>query len=434
MQHGVRSGFAVLLLCGAAAAQSALHPGDVAVVTTDGLWLIRPPSTTEQLLLPAASFGGLVAPSVEWRPGTDEFLLCSGDRLWRVTVSGSPPSATLADITPAGVAGANFRDLEIHAVDGRLALIDATQSSLLRYAPPFAAGMAPDLVLPLLPGPRALASDSRDWPPRFVVGYSNSVMNHDLQGGATLAASTGVNGLDQGRQEGGLTVAVRSSENSIIALVGTSSVVVEINLLWNLCGPVALRPADVEFDTATNRAMVFAQDGLNPQCMPGYSGGDHVVAFPLGQSQQAPPIVLTGSASSITGTAGDLALVWTDQAFAGTYGSAAAATALRLDSPHDPYPGQLGFELKLTQAPPGAPVLVLVGQVPADVALPGGQALLVSAPLLLFAGTTNAAGVLKVPAPLAAGSATGFDVRVQAFAAAGAKLASNGLLLHFAPP
>jgi hypothetical protein len=421
----------VCLLSSALAAQSALQPGNVAVVTSNGLWLLRPPSTNQILLAPASTFGGLTAPAIEWRPGTDELLVCDGNRLFRVTLLPGT-TVSLADITPAGVTSANFKDLEVHPVDGRLLLLDAAQSQLLRYAPPFAAGMAPDLVVPLAPGAVALAVDGRSWPPQVVVAYEHSVQSQGLQGDVKELAAIDLDALDKDRQAAGLTVGVRTGLDSVLALI-SNSVAVEVNLLASLCAPVVLRPVDAEYDTATESIVVLAQKGMGP-CMPGYSGKNHVVALPLGQSALVPPKVLTGSVSNITGLAGDLTLVWSDQAFAGSYGSDAGSTPLQLLAPVDPAPGDASFALDVRSAPPTAPVLLLVGSQPLDAVLKSGQAVLVTAMLTAFAGVTDAAGKLHVAAPLDASLPLGLDVWVQAAAFAGGPQLSNGVYLRIAGP
>jgi len=433
MRRASWSVIAWLGLAAGAAAQSSLLPGDVAVVTSSGLYLLRPPAAAV-LLLPDTAFGGLAAPSVHWRPGTDELLVASGARLFDVTLAGPfVPTATLIEITPAGIAAGDLRDLDVHPVSGELFVLDGGGGQVLRYAPPFSAGMAPDLVIPLPGSGRAMTIDTTGWPPTVIVGQADSVLRFTLDGAASTLSFAGANGLDRSGQLPPITLASVSKDDLVRVLVNPN-LVTELNLLFNLCGPVALGPVDVEFDAANDGALVLGEGGVNPACLPGYSGGNHVLRLPLAQAAGVPPHVLTGASSGIDGQGGDLAWVAPDLAFVSPYASASATPpVLVLAAKSDPYPGNPGFALALQSGPAGAPAFLLAGVAPLDLPLPSGAAVLVVAAQILPLGSLGVAGEAEADFALPAGLPLGLDLFVQGAVASGGVLLSNGMLLHVAP-
>ena len=88
-----------------AVAQTWLRPGDLGVVTDQGVFVVEAgASTTATMLLPASAFGSLSQPSIEWEWASDRFLVASGDRLYRVEVTSRAPwNATVTNLSPSRV-------------------------------------------------------------------------------------------------------------------------------------------------------------------------------------------------------------------------------------------------------------------------------------------------------------------------------------------
>ncbi|HTE06245.1 MAG TPA: hypothetical protein VK824_08620 [Planctomycetota bacterium] len=438
-----------LLLALAAAApaqsvQSVLQGGDIGIVTSTGFWRLRANLAGFAPVnhVPASAFGGLAqlqGAAIGWEPGSDSFLVAAGTSVYRVRIL-STTTQSVTDLAPQLGGFAQLHDLDIHPGSGALYVRDALTEQVFRFAPPFAPGMTPDLVLPTGPGIAAAAVDSRDNPPSVLVATGTVVRRLPLDGSPAIdVAFEGAVGLDGHPQARNRTLIANRTKNLVDATSDSPMLAQNLNVV-GLCAPVVLGPSSVAWNPIDKRAYVFASDGLNPVCFPGGSSINQVVSLPSALSPFVQPEILTNPFDSgITGTDGALTLVLPDFAFPAPYGfgatSPTSGKVFALDCNDAPFLGNTGFELELTHGPPSQPVFLLVGVQPIELALPGGGTALVPlgySPLVV--GTTSAKGKLTVPAPLGTNLPAGFSAYVQAMALdAGHVLPSNALQLHFAP-
>lgn len=443
MPRALEATAAILLLGSFARAQSVLAPGTAVVATSDGFFVPDPASATPRLHLPATAFGlaTLEAPAIEWERGTDSFLLATGARLFRVTVASlAPPQASVVDLTPASAQPLDLFDLDLNPATGELFLLDQSQDAVLRFSPPFAAGMAAASAIAVGATARAMALDSRSQPNAIDSAENGQVMRRPLDGSppAIVAAIT-AGGVDHDARTAGKqgTFLVAKGANKVGRATGSINLLVDLNYS-GLCAPLAMAPVDVEWSPLESRAFVLAEDGINPACGGGSGivGSNHVVRFPLAQAAGVTPTLYTfAGGSGITGQGGDLAVVAGDFAFAVPYGTpclpgGAGSTGPKLDLEGVLATTSTAATFTLAGAPPSRPVALIAGARPLAAALPTGCLLYVDPALVVVAGATDSAGALGVPfllTPLP----QGLDLYVQAAVAApfGTSL-SEGLAVH----
>ncbi|MFG0316183.1 MAG: hypothetical protein ACF8XB_02835, partial [Planctomycetota bacterium JB042] len=168
---------ALLLAASPARAQpSSLAPGDVLVVTTDGLFRLPAQGGFATQLLPAAAFGGLSSPAIEWVPGTDDALVCTGTQLFRVTFQGTPPAALAPVALAPTLPGTPLLfDLDLHPGTGELWVLDRGNGLVHRFDPPHAPGMAPAVSVAVPKTTRGMCVDARVWPRSLVLAGGTGV-------------------------------------------------------------------------------------------------------------------------------------------------------------------------------------------------------------------------------------------------------------------
>jgi hypothetical protein len=415
-----------------------------AVVTTDGFFVPDRSSGVPLVFAPPAAFGGagsLSHPAVEWERASGEFLVVTGAHLYRVRVDLGTGQHQVQDLTPGSAQPMDLYDLDVHPGTGELFVLDQSTDSVLRYAPPFAPGMLPDLALPVSGTARTMAVDSRTWPLAVLVGDASSVASIAVDGSSTtLMAQPFASGVDQDPQTklAGGAFACEVANDKVIR--GTSNPALAISLNYSgFCTPFALTPRDVEWSPIDLRAYVLAEDGINGismGCSSLASGPNHIVEFPLAQSSAVQPVVVThAAASGITGTSGDLAFVQEDFGFVSPYGdgcTGGSATAMTLDVTNGiPVASGSTLQLQVAAAPAGMPTYLLVGYSKIDALLPLGCHVYTSAELTLSMGLTDAQGKASLTLPSPA-LPVGTEVYLQAATAvAGGPALSHGLRVHF---
>lgn len=429
---------------GSVAGQTVVAPGDIAVVTSTGFWRLRaatPQGQPVNFIAPSAfnaGFSTLTTPRLDWERDTDGFLVCTGTNLYRATLT-STTTATITDLTPNVGGTAAFVELDIHPGTGELYLFDQIGKQVFRFAPPFTLNMTPDLVLPSGAGIRAMCIDSRDYPPSVTVATSSQTDRLPLDGSTAIPVMfTGGGGLD-GDPRYGRSFLINKGQDLVEASTGNPALSQQLNIT-GLCAPVALAPTAVAHNPINFFTYVLAEDGVNASCIPGITGGNHVVGLPPAITPSVPPVVVTDpTGSGISGVNGDLALVLDEYAFPSPYGfgcdapSTGQPTVLDCNGP--PLIGSSSFALEITDAPPNKAIYLLFGFQPLSQVLPSGCTLLVqiSQPAFLL-GTTDGNGKLTVVFPIPNSTPVGLQTYQQCvFSDSGFTILSNGLLLHFGP-
>lgn len=422
--------------------QSVVPAGTPVVVTTDGLFVPSSVSSTPLLFASAAAIAGtstLTAPAIEWELGTDGFLVTSGAKLYRVTITAlAPGQFTVTDLTPSSALPLNLFDLDLHPGTGELFLLDQTDDVALRYAPPFALGMSPVDAIPVAGTARALAISTRSYPNALDIAESSQVTRIPLDGSANVAVSflPFASGLDHGVESGGVqgTYIVAKGSNTVGRATGGPDLLLDMNVGAS-CNKVAQAPVDIEWNSLTNRAFVLAENGVNPICaavFPGV-GPNHVFRFPEAQGPVGTTLATFAGGSGITGTNGDLAVVVGDFATIAAYGDACAPSGAgpKLDIGQSVItPSSTSIAFELTQAPANQPAALMLSSVATHAPLPSGCVVLVGSGLTQTLGTTNAQGALSVSMPTSP-LPQGLDFFVQAVVSSPSGLTlSEGLAVH----
>lgn len=416
-----------------------LAPRDLLVVTTDGLFRLPAAGGFAASLAPAAAFGGLASPAIEWVPGTDEALVVTGTQLFRVAFQGSPPSVAAIVPLPPNLGGSPLLfDLDLHPGTGELWLLDRGNGFVHRFDPPFAPGVTPIESVAVPKSTRGMCIDARVWPRALVIAGNAGVQRLDVASGqltmvSQLAFATAV---DAEPDLSNHPMAAKSSSSQIVQCV-SPNLVANINI-GGLCAPVALNPVDVEWNPTNRRLYALAQDGINP-CWGAFTGPNHVVRFQVPGGGPNPPVVLTSTAGSgITGTQGDLCVVQDDFAWGYRFGPDCPATngVPSLDHPDGiglrPSIGNSAFTLEVRSGPSAAPAWLLLGT--SEAALPLGNCTAVLNPMLAFSfAAVDTAGALDLPAPVPnQASLVGATILAQValLEANGLPVVTNGLRLH----
>ena len=187
------------------------------------------------------------------------------------------------------------------------------------------------------------------------------------------------------------------------------------------CGPLVLQPADVEWDAVAGRAVAIASEPL-AGCAAAFAGAigtNHVVRLPAstaGPSGCCEPVLLTPAGpSGITGKRADIALVrhgGSEVTYWGFPDGGAGSSEPTLEHQG---PLALGKAVKLgvTEAPPAAAALLVIGLHPAPALLQGQ--LILPAPQALLPALTGASGEaqLALEPPAGATALVGLEVYMQ---------------------
>lgn len=440
--HAVFGVVALFLVAAADAPAAVLGPGTVAVVTTDGFFVPDPSSTTPLVFVPPAAFGGaavLAHPAVEWERGTDAFLVAAGGTLHRVVVLALNPSQfTVTDLTPASAQPLDLYDLDLDPATGELLAVDLAADVLLRFAPPFAAGMNPVATLPIAGGARAIAIDTRSGPNAVDHVESHQVTRLPQDGSASslvmnIDFAVGLDHDPQVAGSQGVFVTAKGA-NVVGRATGNPNLMLDLNYS-GLCAPLALAPVDVEWDPSSQRAFVLAEDGINPACGGAVValGKNHVVRMPLAQGPVAPTLYTFAGGSGVTGTNGDLAVVTGDYAFVSPVGSPCPGAGPVLDlAGAGLTTSSTSATLTIVAAPANTAVVILAATANALAPLPSGCLVLASPALVFVLGTTTATGALGVAIPISP-LPPDLDVTLQAGCVAPGVSLSERLALHVGP-
>jgi len=439
-------GLAFTLLASSAAQAQSLPPHTYAVVTTQGFFVPDLASAVPLVFAPPSAFGGVASlshPAVEWERATDAFLVVTGARLYRVRVALSTGGYQVQDLTPASSQPLDLFDLDLHPGTGELFVLDQSTDNVLRFSPPFAAGMGATLALPVSGSARVMAVDSRSWPLAVLVGDASTVERVAVDGtSTTVLAFPSATGVDQDPQVPlvGGSYACETAHDKVVRATSNPGLGLSLNY-FGFCTPFALTPRDVEWSPIDRRAYVLAEDGLNATsvgCASIASGPNHIVEFPLAQSSVVHPVVIThAAASGITGTGGDLSFVQSDFAFVSPYGDGCTdgtPTSMKIDLEGTDVPLASGSTLhaKVSGAPANKPTYLIVGYAQSASPTPLGCFAYTSADLTLSMGLTDAQGRANLSLPTPA-LPVGTEVFLQA-ATLGASVGpalSHGLQIHF---
>lgn len=361
------------------ASQVHMSDGQVAVVTSEGLWLVTEGAPSPVVALaPAAAFGvpALDLPSVTHLAGTDAFVVTTRDTtghggLWRAHV-GAGGSVTLDDLTPQ-IVMTPFPDLSdadfIRGPD-ELYLLDRSGGRILVLADPaHADGDALAVWRDLeLEQPRSLAVDASSVPFSIVVAGRLTVERYDANGGVEVLYSGAAGKWHE---------VTTNPVTSMLYLLNTKDDVfgapldsgpvfpfLEFNA-WGFCTHPVQAPLDFEWDPLEQGVLVLSDEGVLP-CLFGTAalGANHVVRMPYLQSippTHVPALLTPANDSGIGGSGGDLALVRSAASEVTFFGEAGAAA--NGSSPHQFNDTVYGGAPKV-----GKPLVLSVHNAPADTA------------------------------------------------------------------
>jgi len=414
-------------LAAPAGAQSTLIDGTCVVVTGDGLYMVANQVTIK--VFPDTAFGGLVAPSVTWIDGTNEFIVTTRDdavggpgSIFRVTLTPAG-TGTLADLTPSLPAGfeSRFIDADYSPALDTLFLLQAQQGLIASWARPATDSLATMTFWGSVPVDDAHSIAVRGAKQPFGIAValaSGPVLRVDKQGTTEIYPSGSWNDIASNPVTGDLIVSKQSGDK-IGQLAGGGGLIIDFNVS-GFCGPLVPQPADVEWDPVAGRAVAISgADMVACAASLGATGTNHIVRLPLtasggGASNQ--PVLLTPTGlSGITGKRADIALVRHYGAEVTYWGYPAPG-----EGTSDPTFGSAGalvpgasVQFKLSSAPPSAAALLVMGLHPAPFLFHGQT--VVPAPQTLAPLATGASGAaqLTIKLPASAAPLVGFDVYTQ---------------------
>lgn len=433
----------LLLLALSAPLQSApagtggLQDGQVAVVTTAGLFLAQSGQPTLPLVS-AQEFGfsALCDPSITWIEGSGSLLVSSGGLcgqlpgLFRVDVLPGPV-ATVVDLTPAIIALAPIEivDADYSRTLDRAWLLDRAGSRLLAWDQPLLGDPADVVVLQslFLDGPESVAQYGAVSPGTVIVTGRNQVQKLQTDGtidvlwdGTLQQPLLGFEQVDDTGMDSEYYV-LDQQKHLFGTLAAIGSATISFNLSASCTAPMRA-PADMEWDPTKARTTVIGADGID--CMFGgaLSGKpNHVMRFRkaiiIGNPNSEPQLVTPFPDSGITGTQPDLALVRFDKpavtttgvGFPAADGTPVATNAGALDGKLEPG-GTASWAI--LSGPPSAPAFLLISATgsPQPVA---GKLLYPENPLI-FPFSTAADGTLGLQLPIPNSAVfVGWDVWTQ---------------------
>jgi hypothetical protein len=419
------------------AAQNVLSPGDLGIVTTTGFYrlpgLPANPLLTHYVSPAALGLTAMPTPGVIHESGTDSFLVCSSDRLLRLTLGTTTTAIT--DLSPTLPAGTMLADIDLHPGTGQLVLLDTGNATALFFDPPFAAGMSPDHTLVMNPTSRSVCFDTYNYPPAVIYSRGGQVERATLDGvTSTVSGVKKADGVDNNSTYQHGTYITKQATNEVLVAAAVPGLTQNLNIV-GLCQPVALGPRSIAYDPLSNWTYVLAADGLNPTCYPGVIGPNHVVAFPPAAGVFPPRVATNTLGSNINGTDGDIALVMADFAFGSPYGPLCTASdgsrPALLNAGTSPAVGNSAFAIALSDAPPNTPVFLWIGFAPAEIPLISGCTFLVQPTMSFLAGSTTATGTLTISGSIPASTPIGTELWLQACLPDGSEAVySTGLMLH----
>lgn len=407
--------------------QSTLADETYVAATSDGVFVVVA-QVTRHVLSPAAFGGDLLSPSITWIEGSDAFIVTTLEDgagnpggVWRMQLTAGG-TATLVDLTaslPPGIT-ARFSDASYSPALDLLFLLQHEQGQVLSWAKPATASLAtltPWGTVPPGAG-RSIAVRGAEQPFAVVVALSTGpVLEVDKLGTHEYLASGGWDDIACQPVSGDLIVGKQNG--SLLGMLATSSLMVDFNVS-GLCGPIVAQPADVEWDGAAGRAVGIAGEALAACALGGVTTGEnHIVRLPLtpigGPANNQPVLLTPEGDSGISGTRADLALVRHDASAVTYWGFPGAGGGT--SQPTFGHTNSLvlakSAQLKLTNAPPLASALLVVGLHPKPTVFQGH--FIMPAPQMLLPITTKANGSAQftVKMPWNATSLLGLEFYMQ---------------------
>ncbi len=410
-------------LASSAASQVVLQQDDIAVATTNGVYLLHRKQPAVRVVP-----GPLVAPAIEWEPDTDRFYLATSNELLRVTVqthtTGGATVQTLATLP----AGTRLVDVDIDHSTGDVWTLDRETDQAFRFSAPVNPGATPDLTLQLFERARSLSVDSVNHPVSLLYMTTKALMRQYVDGppivedGKPLGSSDAGSDVSWQHPRWG-TFYVNTNSHGIYFVpykVRGMNPLIELQLP---VAPYVFHPTDIEWLPNSGKLYAVTVDGVAPSVFPTLQTdgtGVHVVEIRPGGGQVggvAIAVLVSDPAgtSLVFGTEADIAIVL-DGSFAGPYGNPSPAftgEAPVMEAVSFPLLGNAAFAMEIVDGPPGRPVFAGIGLSPANIIVGGGVQLI--APRVWMAvGQTSPVGDLLIPASVPNNPAlTSMDLFVQ---------------------
>lgn len=387
------------------AAQNVLSEGDMAVATTNGVYILHYKDQAVRVMA-----GPLEEPGIEWCPGSDDLYLVSDNRFLRVTVMAFATNGATVQTLATLPVGTRLTDLDVDHTTGDVWLLDRSTDQALRFTAPVSQGASPDLVLQLDDRSRALSVDSSNHPFSLVYASTNGLMRQTLTGPPEI----------ESYQKGGVGASADTSWQhagwgSFFANHDTHGIYLDV---YNSSGadiilqfpstPYIFHPTDVEWLPNSGKVYVTSHDGVSPGYFPTLQTtgtGVHVVEFRPGGTGLPggilPAVIVSDpqGQSLVFGTDPDLTII-ADGAFAGPYGDPTPAYSGEtpvLTTASYPELGNSAFALQILGGPPQRPVYAGLSRAPANIMV-GHGVQLIQSPLWIPVGFTDPPGDLLVPA------------------------------------
>ena len=415
------------LVVAPSAAQSTLPDDSVAVVTSEGVFLVANQVTVKYF--DVTDFGGtLNAPSITWIDGTNVFIVTTSSGaagvpggVWRMTLNagGMTMLDELTSALPAGLEP-RFADADYSPGLDTLFLLQRDAGQIVAWAKP--AQSSPSTITPwgeVPPGDaRSIAVLGAKQPFAIVAALeSGPVLRVEKLGTQELYATGAWNDIATNPVTGDIIVAKQIG--SVVGQIASATLLFDFNV-GGMCGPLVAQPSDVEWDPVAGRAVAIAGEAL-PACAFGglTTGENHVVQLPLtasgGGPNNVPKLLTPEGDSGITGSRADFALVrhgGSEVTYWG-YPSAGAGTSEPTFKHQGPLALNKTVELGLGQAPPSAAALLVLGLFPSPIVVQGQ--LIVPAPQALMPAVTSASGAAELLLKLPAGAVglVGLEVYMQ---------------------
>jgi hypothetical protein len=395
-------------LASPAAGQSVLQQNDIAVATSNGVYLLHFKQAAVRVVP-----GPLVAPAIEWEPDSDRFYLATGNQLLRVAVqtfaTGGATLQTLATLP----AGSELVDLDIDHSTGDVWVLDQKKNQALRFMAPVSPGASPDLIVQLAERTRSLSVDSVNQPLSLMYMVTLGLMRQHIDGPPVMEISHPI-----GTSDTATDVSWQHARWGTF-FVNTDSHGIYLAPFGGAQGAFALQspadafvahPTDLEWLPNSGKLYAVTVDGVRLSSFPTLQtngAGVHVVEIrPGGGAPMSgvPIAQLVSHPSGLTGiygTEADISIVL-DGSFAGPYGNpspALSGEAPLMEAVSFPLLGNAAFGMNIVGGPPGRPVFVGIGLAPANLIV-GGGVQLIAPRVWMSMGPTDSLGDLLLPAPV----------------------------------